>query len=112
LPVVYEQTISGFYIEAEEYKPNIINHPINHERRLRKAYEKLGMDGVRGYLETIIKLQRQRHENFVEKRDGDSGREADSNVHTGNSISAQEEGKVDSTELDKKQKSRRTKKGD
>lgn len=57
LPVVYDQTVSGFYEEDGEMKPNIVNHPINHERRMRKAYEKLGMDGIKIYLEMIHKLQ-------------------------------------------------------
>lgn len=77
LPAVYEQSISGFYIQEGKYLPNIVNHPINHERRLRKAYEKLGMDGVRGYLEMIIKLQKQRHENFVNDGSRDSGGKVD-----------------------------------
>lgn len=69
LPVVYDQTVSGYYEDYNEagelqYFPNIVNHPINHVRRLRKAYESLGMEGVRSYLEMIHKLQIERNENF------------------------------------------------
>lgn len=69
LPVVYDQTVSGYYEDYNEegelqYFPNIVNHPINHVRRLRKAYEVLGMEGVKSYLESIHKLQIQRNENF------------------------------------------------
>jgi hypothetical protein len=68
LPVVYEQTVSGFYEdynqEGEMVKyPNIVNHPVNHVRRLRKAYESRGMDGVHWYLDEVRKLQEKRREN-------------------------------------------------
>lgn len=69
LPVVYDQTVSGYYEDYNEagelqYFPNIVNHPINHVRRLRKAYETLGLEGVKSYLDMIHKLQIQRNENF------------------------------------------------
>lgn len=57
LPVVNEQTISGFYYEDGEAKPNIVTHPINHERRIRKAYERAGMEGIKAYLVSIQKLK-------------------------------------------------------
>lgn len=60
LPKVQEQTISGYYLEDGEPKPNIVVHDINHERRLRKAYESLGMQGIKDYLEWIHKLQLER----------------------------------------------------
>lgn len=60
LPPVYEQTISGFYEEDGKLVPNVVVHPINHERRLRKAYEKLGMEGIHQYLDMIKKLQLER----------------------------------------------------
>lgn len=68
LPQVFEQTVSGYYEDYNEegeivLYPNIQNNPINHERRLRKAYEQLGMDGIKSYLEMIHKLQIQRNEN-------------------------------------------------
>lgn len=62
LPIVYEETVSGYYIENEEVKPNIVSHPYNHVRRMRKAYEQLGMEGIKSYLEMIHKLQLQRRE--------------------------------------------------
>lgn len=63
LPVVYEETVSGFFVEEGETKPNIVSHPYNHVRRMRKAYEQLGMDGIQAYLDTIYKMQLQRKEN-------------------------------------------------
>lgn len=62
LPTVFEQTVSGYTVVEGEAQPNYVNHPINHTRRLRKAYEKLGMDGIRSYLEYIHKLQIDRNE--------------------------------------------------
>lgn len=67
LPAVYEQTVSGYYEdygEEGETKmfPNVVTHEINHNRRMRKSYEKLGMDGIKSYLEMINRLQIQRSE--------------------------------------------------
>jgi hypothetical protein len=56
LPVVYDQTVSGYYEEDGEKKPNLVTHPINHERRLRKAYESLGIEGIKSYLDYIFSL--------------------------------------------------------
>jgi hypothetical protein len=63
LPVVYEETVSGFYVEEGQNVPNVVQHPINHTRRMRKAFEKSGMDGIRGYLEYINSLQLKRRDN-------------------------------------------------
>jgi hypothetical protein len=75
LPVVYEQHMSGF--EWEEVngedpkpKPNLYLIEVNHERRLRHAYEKLGMAGIHSYLEQIHKLQTERNEKA--KQDADA----------------------------------------
>lgn len=59
LPVVYDQTVSGYYEEDGEKKPNLVTHPINHERRLRKAYESLGIEGIKSYLDYIFKIQKE-----------------------------------------------------
>lgn len=91
LPIVYEQTVSGFYMEEGKYLPNIVNHPVNHERRIRKAYERLGMDGVRGYLDMIIKLQKQRHENFVNDGSRDSGGQVNETEAVDTAVSDQQE---------------------
>ena len=69
LPTVYDQTISGFYEDYDENGelklfPNVVTHPINHERRMRKAYEKLGIDGIKSYLDSIHTLIKNRNENF------------------------------------------------
>jgi hypothetical protein len=69
LPVVYDQTVSGYYAgyndDGEKVNlPNIVNHPINHVRRMRKAYELNGLDGIKNYLDMIYKLQIQRNENI------------------------------------------------
>lgn len=73
LPEVYEQSISGYYEETDEngntkILPNIVIHEINHERRIRKAYEKLGMDGVRSYLSMIEKIQKERREEYARQQ--------------------------------------------
>lgn len=62
LPPVLEQTVSGFYKDDNKIVPNVVTHPINHERRLRKAYEKLGMEGIHQYLDMIKKLQQERRD--------------------------------------------------
>lgn len=71
LPVVYEQTVSGYTTwadpenglgESPKIVPNVVNHPINHVRRMRKAYESRGMDGVRDYLDFIRRAQENRRE--------------------------------------------------
>ena len=77
LPNVYEQCASGGEVGLNDngekvFIPNVYNMPVNHVRRLRKAYEQLGMDGIRNYLEMIHKLQIQRNETV--KEDIASGR--------------------------------------
>lgn len=63
LPIVYEQCVSGLVVNEDGNRvPNVYNHPVNHVRRMRKAYEQLGMDGIRNYLEEIHKLQIKRNE--------------------------------------------------
>ena len=70
LPVVYEQHMSGYTVEEDKPVGNFYVVEINHERRLRHAYEKLGMQGIHNYLETIHKLQIQRNEKA--SRDADA----------------------------------------
>lgn len=82
LPDVYEQTVSGFYEDYDEegkmvVYPNIQNNLINHERRMRKAYEKLGMDGIKSYLEMIYKLQIQRKDALQESEVHQHGQQSD-----------------------------------
>jgi hypothetical protein len=84
LPVVYEQTVSGFYEDYDENGeiklfPNFVNHEINHVRRMRKAYEKLGMDGIRTYLDMIHKIQIKRNDIYNEKRIRSEGEQVVSN---------------------------------
>lgn len=62
LPIVYEETVSGYYVEDGKPMPNMVAHPYNHVRRMRKAYEQLGMEGIKNYLEMIHKLQLKRRE--------------------------------------------------
>lgn len=69
LPIVYDQTVSGFYEDYDENGemklfPNIVTHPINHERRMRRAYERVGMEGIKSYLDSIYTLVKNRNENF------------------------------------------------
>ena len=67
LPVVYQQSVSGFYEDVADdgtvsIKPNVFNGEINHVRRMRKAYETLCMDGIKQYLDMIHKMQIERNE--------------------------------------------------
>jgi hypothetical protein len=60
LPPVKEEHMSGYEKVDGETKGNFYLTDVNHERRLRHAYEKSGMIGIRLYLESIQKLQKQR----------------------------------------------------
>lgn len=62
LPPVYEQCVSGGTLVDDKFVPNVYNVQVNHQRRLRLAYEKLGMSGIISYLESISKLQKERNE--------------------------------------------------
>lgn len=89
LPVVYEQTISGYSEEGGQIVPNVQNNPINHKRRMCKAYEKLGLDGVKQYLDYIRQLQEKRNARFRDDQgsgvhnesDGDSGQSDQDGLH-------------------------------
>jgi hypothetical protein len=81
LPVVYEQTVSGYYQDfnesgEEQIFPNLVNHEINHERRMKKAFKSLGMDGIKKYLEYIHKLQIKRNEKLQHDQDTERKEEA------------------------------------
>lgn len=72
LPTVYQQVTSGVDIDDDgKLIPNTFNHPINHERRLTKAYKSLGMDGIRAYLDNIADLQQKRREFALENKEND-----------------------------------------
>lgn len=90
LPPVYEQTMSGYTIQDGKMVPYIYNVEVNHERRLRKAYERHGLDGIKSYLEMISKLQKQRNENFMQQRGGDSSGESGDNVSNPDSLAVEE----------------------
>lgn len=62
LPPVAEQARSG---------TNVYTVPVNHERRLRKAYEKLGMLGIERYLDWIRGLQDKRKEQLENEKKAD-----------------------------------------
>lgn len=53
LPAVYEQTLHQGETQTKQ---------INHVRRMRKAYEKLGLKGLEDYLDSIRKLQEKRRD--------------------------------------------------
>jgi hypothetical protein len=81
LPVVYEQTTSGYYQDfnesgEEQIFPNLVNHEINHERRMKKAFKALGMEGIKKYLEYINKLQIQRNGKLQHNQDTERKDEA------------------------------------
>jgi hypothetical protein len=57
LPDVYTRCVSG---------TGVYDVKVNHERRLRKAYESMGVDGINAYLESIHKLQKERNDKAVQ----------------------------------------------
>ncbi len=100
LPVVLQQSMSGFTIEEDKMVPYVYNVEINHERRLRKAYERNGLDGIKSYLEMISNLQKQRHENFVQQKSSDNGQGAGSHNDDGSSVEILEDDKSDFNIMD------------
>ena len=61
LPDCKEERLTGFIRDVDEdgcpvIKPSVQPIPINHERRLRKAYKENGMQGIVNYLEWVHKL--------------------------------------------------------
>lgn len=69
LPPVKEEHMSGYYLEGEKAVGNTYLVDVNHERRLRKAYEKYGMIGLHNYLESIHQLQLKRNETIPSESD-------------------------------------------
>lgn len=116
LPVVYQECMSGGTVMPDEtgnvnFLPHLYNVEVNHERRLRKAYEKFGLDGIKSYLEMITKLQKQRHENFIKEGSGDSGREVNEPNNVDAALEVAGPDKSDSAIVDVPKKSKKTKKG-
>lgn len=70
LPPVKEEHMSGYYW-GDDKQPvgNTYLVDVNHERRLRKAYEKHGMIGIHKYLESIHQLQLKRNETIPSEPD-------------------------------------------
>lgn len=66
LPPVFEQSVSGYTTRDGKIVPNIQTNEVNHYRRIKRSYQRDGMDGVHAYLEKIYKLQIQRRNNVVE----------------------------------------------
>lgn len=72
IPTVKEEHASG-YIPLEDengvqaFQPNKYIVDVNHERRLRRAYQRYGMEGIKGYLESITKIQKQRSDELTHK---------------------------------------------
>jgi len=79
LPVVKEAHMSGY---TQEGKPNIYTVAINHERRMRKAVEAHGEDGLIRYLEWIGSLQKKRLDEVNSKKgEAVQGSSGDAVVH-------------------------------
>lgn len=68
LPEVYEQTVSG---KEEDGSPHLVNHAVNHKRRMIRAYERLGMEGIAQYLDTIKLIQQKRSARFRDAQGAD-----------------------------------------
>jgi hypothetical protein len=67
LPPVKEDHVSGYYMQDVEdglKRPSSHHYlvDVNHERRLRKAYMRHGMEGIKHYLDSIHQLQIKRNE--------------------------------------------------
>jgi hypothetical protein len=105
LPSVLQQCISGYTVEEDKVVPNLYNVEINHERRLRKAYERYGLEGIKSYLEMISNLQKQRHENFGQHRDGDSAGETGGDENNSDPLALQQESSGDIAKLDQTEES-------
>lgn len=105
LPTVLQQSMSGYTVEDDKMTPHIYNVEINHERRLRKAYERHGLEGIKSYLEMISNLQKQRHENFVNSGDGNSGGEISSDENPTDPLEIPEENTGDIVKLDQTEES-------
>jgi hypothetical protein len=66
LPPTYQKVVSGWepgYNEDGDkvMMPVIQVIPVNHERRIRRAYESNGIEGVGRYLDLIRKSQQERN---------------------------------------------------
>lgn len=105
LPVVLQQCMSGYTVDDDKLVPNVYNIEVNHERRLRKAYERHGIDGIKSYLEMISNLQKQRHENFMQQRGGDSGGSTSGDENTSDPLEVPEKDSSDIIKLDQTEKS-------
>lgn len=70
LPPVFEQHASGGDVEERKIDgkdqkvliPNVYPVLVNHERRIRHAYQNGGMKGIMNYLDSVHKLQQTRNE--------------------------------------------------
>lgn len=67
LPPVKEDHVSGYFMQEVDdglQRPSSYHYlvDVNHERRLRKAYERHGMEGIKHYLDSIRNLQTKRNE--------------------------------------------------
>jgi len=116
LPPVYEQTVSGFYEDYNEEGdmvryPNIVVHEINHERRIRKAYERLGIKGVLHYLDMILKLQKQRNDSHKNQLPNDTDARVDDLVEGNNDQSVSDTAVDTDTVQSTKKKLGRNRKG-
>jgi hypothetical protein len=61
LPPMVEGVVRGWEPNDEGMQPIVEHIPVNHERRLRKAYESNGVEGVGRYLDLIKKSQQERN---------------------------------------------------
>lgn len=75
IPPVHEYHASGYITVPDEETgeskvPYVYTVEVNHKRRLKEAYLKLGMEGVINYLESIKQLQRDREKIYRDQLSG------------------------------------------
>lgn len=68
-PVVTTQSLA-YKVEGRMRVPShIVEVQSNHVRRIRRAVNRNGVEGLQAYLETIYKLQKQRNEELTKETD-------------------------------------------
>jgi hypothetical protein len=66
-PVVTTQSLAFEYVNGMRRPYKVVEVVSNHVRRIRRAVDKDGMEGLHMYLETIYKLQKQRNEELTKE---------------------------------------------
>lgn len=68
-PTVTTQVLEFEYVNGFRKPYRVVDVVSNHVRRIRRAVDKNGMQGLHMYLESIYKLQKQRNEELTKEAD-------------------------------------------